>query len=213
MKLRVLVVSDQESSYIWDYFDKRRFEGVDVILSCGDLKASYLSFLVTMLSKPLLYVRGNHDARYASLPPEGCIDLEEKPVTVKGVRFAGFGGCKSCSQAPLNYTERAMKRRVEKALRWQRAGKADVLVTHAPAAGLGDEDGGYHEGFECFRNFLIRYKPRYYFHGHMHMNYGKNAQRIRNFEATTIINGYNYYIMDMEFPDKPTEEGRKKHEL
>ncbi len=77
MKLRALVVSDHESEYIWDYFDASVFKGVDVIVSCGDLKAEYLSFLVTMIPAPLLYVRGNHDGRYEQNPPEGCIDLEE----------------------------------------------------------------------------------------------------------------------------------------
>ena len=60
-ELRLLVVADKESSYIWDHFDKSRFEGVDLIISCGDLKASYLSFLTTMVAAPLYYVHGNHD--------------------------------------------------------------------------------------------------------------------------------------------------------
>ena len=39
------------------------FDGeYDLILSCGDLSARYLSFLVTMARCPLLYVHGNHDA-------------------------------------------------------------------------------------------------------------------------------------------------------
>ncbi len=94
MKLKALVVSDHESEFIWDFFDANAFKGVDVMISCGDLKPEYLSFLVTMIPAPLLYVRGNHDARYTQTA-EGCIDLEEKPVVIKGVRFVGFGGCKS----------------------------------------------------------------------------------------------------------------------
>ena len=82
MKLKALVLSDHESEYIWDYFDAKAFAGVDVMISCGDLKAEYLSFLVTMIPAPLLYVRGNHDARYEQNPPEGCIDLEDKPVVI-----------------------------------------------------------------------------------------------------------------------------------
>ena len=54
MKMKILVVSDREEPYIWDYFDMERFRDVDLVLSCGDLKAEYLSFLVTMIKAPLL---------------------------------------------------------------------------------------------------------------------------------------------------------------
>ncbi len=42
--MNILVVSDEGNSYIWDYFDKNRFEDIDLMISCGDLKAEYLSF-------------------------------------------------------------------------------------------------------------------------------------------------------------------------
>ena len=35
--MRILAVSDTESEYIWDHFDESRFEGVDLMISCGDL--------------------------------------------------------------------------------------------------------------------------------------------------------------------------------
>ena len=38
--LRILAVSDEESKFIWEHFDPELFRGVDLILSCGDLKAS-----------------------------------------------------------------------------------------------------------------------------------------------------------------------------
>ena len=44
MKLKALVVSDHESEYIWDFFDAKAFQGIDVIISCGDLKPEYLSY-------------------------------------------------------------------------------------------------------------------------------------------------------------------------
>ena len=202
MKLRALVVSDHESEYIWDFFDASVFKGVDVIVSCGDLKAEYLSFLVTMIPAPLLYVRGNHDGRYEQNPPEGCIDLEEKPAVVKGVRFVGFGGCKCAKPEPNHYSEREMARRVkrtERLLTLQRKG-FDVLVTHAPAAGLGDGDDSFHEGFASYRALIDRFQPRYHLHGHQHLSYSIGSKRVIEYNQTTIINGFNYYLMDMEFP-------------
>ena len=202
MKLKALVVSDHESEYIWDFFDAKAFQGIDVILSCGDLKPEYLSFLVTMIPAPLLFVRGNHDTRYEQNPPEGCIDLEEKPVVIKGVRFVGFGGCKSTKPAPNNYTEREMNLKVLRAtLAFSLRKGFDVLVTHAPAAGLGDGDDRFHEGFDTFVKLIDKYKPRYHLHGHQHLTYSIGSKRVMEYNDTTIINGYNYYIMEMDFPD------------
>ena len=42
--------------------------GADAIISCGDLPASYLTFLVTMANRPLFYVHGNHDVDAVAQP-------------------------------------------------------------------------------------------------------------------------------------------------
>ena len=70
--MRVLVVADEESKSLWDHYAPEKLEGVDVIISCGDLSADYLEFLVTMVKCPVLYVPGNHDYRYVEHPPGGC---------------------------------------------------------------------------------------------------------------------------------------------
>ena len=71
--MKILAIADEESKALWDYFDKSKFEGIDLIISCGDLAPEYLSFLTTMTSIPVLYVHGNHDVKYDKRPPEGCI--------------------------------------------------------------------------------------------------------------------------------------------
>ena len=43
--MKILILADVESKYLWDYFDKSKLEGVDLILSCGDLNPQYLSFV------------------------------------------------------------------------------------------------------------------------------------------------------------------------
>ena len=91
--MKILVLSDEPDKKLWDYLDRRRLEGIDLILSCGDLKASYLSFLVTMGRSPLLYVHGNHDGSYRQRPPEGCDCIEDRVYVYKGLRILGLGGC------------------------------------------------------------------------------------------------------------------------
>ena len=98
--MRILAVADIESRYIWDHFDPARFEDVDLIISCGDLKSEYLSFLITMIKAPLFYVHGNHDTSYAEKPPEGCDCIEDKIVEYKGLRIVGLGGSMKYNDNP-----------------------------------------------------------------------------------------------------------------
>ncbi len=201
--IRVLIVADVESKYIWDHFDKEAIGKVDVILSCGDLKASYLSFLATMVAAPLYYVCGNHDSAYIENPPEGCDRLDNKIVTVNGIRIMGFSGCKSRSPKPFHYSERDVHRQVVKRIpQLCLRGGFDVLVSHAPAFGLGDgKKGTFHQGFKTYRTLIDMFQPSFHFHGHQHMNYGSNKREIQ-YGNTRIINGYGYHIVNIEVPDE-----------
>ena len=68
--MKILIVSDEECPALWDYYVPGRLSEYDLIISCGDLKAEYLMFLVTMARCPVFYVRGNHDSHYDRTPPE-----------------------------------------------------------------------------------------------------------------------------------------------
>ena len=103
--MKILVVSDIESKYIWDHFDPELFRDVKMIISCGDLSARYLSFLVTMIPCPLFYVPGNHDKKYEREPPEGCVNIDGRVIEYKGVRLMGLGGCKSPHPCLDEYSE------------------------------------------------------------------------------------------------------------
>ncbi len=51
--MKILTISDQVEPVLYDRFDHRQFEGIDLILSCGDLPPEYLSFLLSKLNAPL----------------------------------------------------------------------------------------------------------------------------------------------------------------
>ena len=196
--MKVLLLSDVESKFLWDYYRPGHLDGVDLILSCGDLDANYLSFLVTMAHAPLLYVRGNHDRRYETHPPEGCDCIEDRLVTVNGQRILGLGGSIRYNGGTDQYTERQMARRLMRL--WPRllwAGGVDIVLTHAPLRGLGDGDDLPHRGFSCFYRLLDRFHPRYFIHGHVHMNYGASIPRLREYGETTVINAYEKYLLEI----------------
>ena len=200
--MRILAISDEECPALWDYYTPGRLDGIDLIISCGDLKASYLSFLVTMARCPVLYVPGNHDTRYDRNPPEGCDIIDNHLVVYNGIRILGLGGCRKYHPGPHQYTEQQMRRRIRR-LRWQlwRNKGVDIVVTHAAPAGLGDAEDPAHKGFEALRELLDKYRPPYLLHGHVHMTYGCNTPRELDYNGSKIINAYERYII--EIPDRP----------
>jgi len=104
--MKILAIADAEERCLWECFRKERFEGVDLILSAGDLDPDYLEFLVTVINKPLIYVRGNHDDRYARHAPGGCICVEDSVYTYRGIRIAGLGGSMRYRDGANMYTAR-----------------------------------------------------------------------------------------------------------
>ncbi len=200
--MKILIVADEESPALWDFYVPGRLKEYDLIISCGDLKADYLSFLVTMARCPVLYVHGNHDTDYDRHPPEGCDCIDDRVVVYNGVRIAGLGGCRRYHPGKHQYTEKDMLKRIRrlKFPLWRTNG-VDILVTHAPVHGYGDSEDIAHWGFSCFVDFLKKYKPRFMLHGHVHMCYGADISRENQLGDTRIINGYERYVL--EIPDRP----------
>lgn len=196
--MKILALSDIESKFLWDYFDREYVKDVDLVLSCGDLSAHYLSFIATMCSVPVLYVHGNHDKNYANQPPEGCVCIEDQIFQYKGLRILGLGGSICYNNGLFQYTEEQMRRRVSK-MRFQLIKNRgfDILLTHAPAAGLGDGADRAHQGFKTFSRLMDKYHPGYMVHGHMHANYQPDFKRERTYADTKIINAYEKYIFEI----------------
>lgn len=207
--MKILAVADETSPALWDYYKPGMLKEYDLMISCGDLRPKYLSFLVTMGRAPLLYVRGNHDDRYDREPPEGCDCIEDQLVTYNGLRILGLGGSIRYNEKPNQYTERQMEKRIWR-LRYAlwRAGGVDLVVTHAPVAGLGDGEDYAHRGFEAFKPLLDKYKPLYLLHGHMHPSYSQSFVRTRQYGDTTLINVWEKYVL--EIPDELIESRKKK---
>lgn len=203
--MKILAVSDEESPALWDFYVPGRLKDYDLILSCGDLKADYLSFLVTMARCPLFYVHGNHDLSYRTAPPEGCDCIDGQIVVYNGLRILGLGGCLRYHPGEQQYTEEQMRRRIAKLrLALWRAGGVDIVVTHAPPRGLGDAEDPAHRGFTALRELLDRYHPLYLLHGHVHLRYGRDIPREISYNSTRIINVSERYVL--EVPDQPFPE-------
>lgn len=196
--MRILLLADEESKYYWDYYEKGKLDGIDLILSCGDLAPQYLSFIATFSKAPVLYVHGNHDYCYEDTPPDGCICIDDMVYNYKGVRIMGLGGCMSYNYGAYQYTQKEMKKRAKKLRRKVRKqGGIDILLTHSPAYHLNDSDDLPHTGFEAFLEIMDTYKPKLFVHGHVHINYGRDFKRESFYNETKVINAYERYIIEI----------------
>ena len=140
--MRILALADEPSDRLWSDRCRDALSGIDLILSAGDLPSSYLSFITCFTNAPVIYVHGNHDDKYAQKPPEGCLCADGKIVQLKGVRILGLGGSLRYRPDAVNmYSEQEMEDRI-RSLRWnlRSTGGFDILLTHSPIRGVGDQE-------------------------------------------------------------------------
>jgi Icc-related predicted phosphoesterase len=193
--VRVLAVADEEVPAMRSRASDLR---VDLVLAAGDLPWSYLESLVSLVGAPAAFVPGNHDPSTSrGSGPRGLVDLDGKVVTVGGLRIAGLGGCVRYNEGPHQYTQKEYDRRARRLLKdAHRAGPVDVLLTHAPPLGLGDEPDPCHVGVSALHDVLESLQPGWHLHGHIHP-YGMHKPD-RQLGPTTIRNVIPWQLIEIE---------------
>lgn len=220
MLLRILAVADKASDYLSSFVSsgQARDVKIDLLLSCGDLQSRYLDFLATQLNKTLFYVNGNHDC----IPPkpggllglpdanpsvwEVGVNVHAQVIEEKGVLLCGFAGAKSHKDALGFFSEKSMHRAVRKAVRKIKARRLldrarnrpsppVVVISHAPPLGHNDIRGGFHEGFECFNDFIREIQPVLWLHGHIHLQAFNQIQK-SSFLNTLVVNAFEFKLIE-----------------
>lgn len=196
--MKILLVADKIHPALYDYFEPERWQDIDLILSAGDLKGGYLSFLVTMIRNvPLYYVRGNHDQRYEQTPPLGCENIHGRIINYHGLNILGLEGSIWYNGKGVQYKESQFWWQVVKL--WPslfRLGKIDIILTHNPAYGLNDGKGYAHRGSKALLYLIDRFQPRFFIHGHQHLSYAMR-NRIITHNKTKVVNAYEYHIIEI----------------
>jgi hypothetical protein len=210
--VKILAISDTVESVLYGTALSSYTDGVEAVISCGDLPFEYLEYILTFSGAPLYYVRGNHDPAEDKGAPAGCVSLDRRIVNIGDLTLTGLSGSRWYSGGPNQYTERVMRRRARilsarislGALRGR--GKPDVFVTHAPPCGLGDREDQCHKGFEVFLSLIDRYEPSLWLHGHVHL-YGPEVadRRVTSRGTTRVVNVYGHQIL--EVPEPKTARG------
>jgi len=190
--VRVLAVADEE---VPAFESRVRDLRVDLVLAAGDLPWDYLESLVSLLDAPAAYVPGNHDPLTGpGVGPRGLVDVDGRVQTIGGLRVAGLGGCVRYNDGRHQYTQAEYDKRARRLLK--EAGEVDVLLTHAPPLGLGDESDPPHVGISALHGVLETLRPSWHLHGHIHP-YGMHKPD-RQLGPTTIRNVIPWQLIDIE---------------
>lgn len=203
----MLAVADEEVSSMES---RARDLSVDLVLAAGDLPWGYLESLVSLVDAPAAFVPGNHDPSTAGgKGPRGLVDVDGRVVTIAGLRIAGLGGCVRYNNGANQYTQKEYDRRARRLVKDAR-GPVDVLLTHAPPLGLGDEPDGPHVGISALHGVLEALQPAWHLHGHIHP-YGMHKPD-RQLGPTTIRNVIPWQVIEIDAASAPVIAGRGRRD-
>jgi Icc-related predicted phosphoesterase len=206
--MKILSISDKIVQFIYSPAVQVRFSDVDFILGCGDLPYYYLEYVLNALDKPLFFVRGNHDqvVEYGSggkrNGPRGGVDLHGMVYVHEGLILAGVEGSLRYRYGDYQYTQAQMWQyvlRLAPKLLWNRIKYGrylDIFISHAPPAGIHDEEDLPHQGIFAFRWLIETFQPAYHFHGHIHI-YKPGVGVKTRIGKTWVINTYGYCETEM----------------
>jgi uncharacterized protein len=210
--MKILSISDVELNQLYSPQIVDRFSQADIIVSCGDLPFYYLEYIVSMLNKPLYFVKGNHAPAFEYGPswekqfPLGGTNMHRKVTsTNEGLLLAGIEGCLRYNTGPHQYTQNEMWLNVFRLVpqlffnRLRFGRYLDLFITHAPAWKIHDADDRPHQGIKAFRWLDNVFQPTYHIHGHVHL-YRQDAVRLTFLGKTNILNTFGYRITDIKIP-------------
>jgi hypothetical protein len=111
-------------------------------------------------------------------------------------------GCLRYSDVPNQYSNRQQALRARRLagralLRPERAGRrVDVLLTHAPPSGIGDEPDAPHQGFTALARLVARLNPTLLLHGHVQPH--ARGCPDRRLGSTIVRNVTGRHLFDVE---------------
>ncbi len=179
--MRAIVIADDDS-----LVGHLESGPIDLLVSLGDLwDASIEKAFARYLPRKAFGVRGNHDADapFARYVTPLHYTIEE----FGGLRFGGFNG--SWRYKPKGHH---LYDQEEVARMLRHFPRVDVFVAHNSPRGIHERGGDTHQGFEGFLSYIETTQPRYFIHGHQHLN------KTTRIGATTVIGVFGETILEIE---------------
>jgi Icc-related predicted phosphoesterase len=157
----------------------------DILIFAGDMThcrtasdvSDFNRFLGSLPHRHKIVVGGNHDHRLAHDPVKARLQLSEAVylvdefVVISGIKIYGapwqpIFNDRACDAFALPRGKALQEK-------WEMIPPdVDILVTHAPPAGILDQDGPVSHGCSDLTAAVAARKPRYHVFGHIHSNHG-----------------------------------------
>jgi Icc-related predicted phosphoesterase len=186
--MKVLAISDKNP--LIDIKSVVNQEGIELIITLGDLIREDLLPLASIKDIPKIGVYGNHDSG-TYMPELGIWDMHRKIWEYKGLRFGGFQGCVRYKENPdaIMYTQEEAEKLMTG------FPPVDIFLSHCPPYGINDEpEEVAHQGFRALRSYLDNYHPKVWFHGH---TYPSEQDIVRQYQSTRIEYVFRYRVIEI----------------
>ena len=206
---KILSISDIELGLIYSPLISTRFDGVDLVISCGDLPYYYLEYIISTLNVPLYFVRGNHACKIEygvggnRTAPWGGIDLHQQCVVdSSGLILCGIEGSVRYNNGPYQYTQSQMWAKVAQLVpkllfnNLVYGRYVDIFVTHAPPWKINDQEDLPHQGIKAYRWFINAFRPAFHLHGHIHI-YRQALENETLYQSCRVINTFGFRELEV----------------
>lgn len=164
--IRLLLIADSD-----DIQKPHDIPEADILISCGDI-ADQTILRIASISRcsRIFAVKGNHDTCSQFISPINDLHLTIRKYC--GISFGGFQG--SWKYKPRGHFLYEQKE-AEKLL--SSFPSVDVFVAHNSPRHVHDRKDEIHVGFDAFSSYIQRARPKFFLHGHQHL------------EVETVIGG------------------------
>lgn len=157
--MKAIVIADEDA-----LVGHLEASGVDLLISLGDLWESSIDKAMSRYApRQTFAVRGNHDSNAPF--PVSVTSLHLAIAHHDGLTFGGFGG--SWRYKPRGHH---LFEQDEVSQMLRSFPHVDVFVAHNSPRGIHERDDDVHQGFDGFLEYIERAKPKYFLHGHQHVN-------------------------------------------
>lgn len=181
--MKILALADRKITQ--DLVELVQKESIDMVLLLGDLKFNEIQDL-SEVTIPVVGVLGNH-CSFDYFPNLNGVNCHLKKIDIKDLSFFGYEGCPYYKGGEFESTQDECEDLIEEYGEY-----ADILIAHSPASGINSSDSP-HEGFDGLLNYINKYKPRFFFHGH---SYPPIEQKISKYGETIVV-----YVSGLEIID------------